>query len=215
MDDLFTDPSNALEILIVADDPLARAGLALLLASEPACQIVGQVSGVDLADELADADAPDVIIWDVGWEPPAHLLAIADSGLPVVALLPDGAEVLRVWAAGVRAILARKADVARLITAVHAAVQGLVVLDPDLMGVLLPVSEEGFAGDMVVEPLTPREREVLQLVAEGLTNKAIAQQLHISDHTVKFHVNALMSKLGAQSRTEAVVRATRLGLILL
>jgi DNA-binding NarL/FixJ family response regulator len=68
---------------------------------------------------------------------------------------------------------------------------------------------------LLVEELTPRELEVLRLLAEGLSNKAIAQQLDISDHTVKFHVNAIMSKLGAQSRTAAVVQATRLGLIVL
>ena len=65
------------------------------------------------------------------------------------------------------------------------------------------------------EALTPREQEVLQLLAEGLPNKTIADRLYISEHTVKFHVNAILSKLGAQSRTEAVVRATRLGILLL
>jgi len=69
--------------------------------------------------------------------------------------------------------------------------------------------------DFPVEELTPRETEVLQLMADGLTNKAIAQKLSISEHTVKFHVNAILGKLGVQSRTEAVVRATRLGLLLL
>ena len=63
--------------------------------------------------------------------------------------------------------------------------------------------------------MTRRELEVLQLVAEGLPNKSIADRLDISEHTVKFHVNAIMGKLGAQSRTEAVTRATRMGLILL
>ena len=65
------------------------------------------------------------------------------------------------------------------------------------------------------QELTPRELEVLQLLAEGLANKAIALQLDISEHTVKFHVNAILAKLGVQSRTQAVVRATRLGLIIL
>jgi len=64
-------------------------------------------------------------------------------------------------------------------------------------------------------PLTPRENQVLQLLAQGMTNKAIALDLGITDHTVKFHVNAIMGKLGAQSRTEAVVRATQLGMIAL
>jgi DNA-binding NarL/FixJ family response regulator len=203
-----------LKLLIVADDPLARAGLALLLASVPECEVVGQIVSADVVDELMDADAPDAVIWDFGWELPANLPNLANFGLPVVALLPDGVDAPRVWAAGFRAILTREADVEQLITAARTAVQGLVVLDPDLAGNLLPVSEEELTRT-AVEPLTPREREVLQLVAEGLTNKAIARQLHISDHTVKFHVNALMGKLGAQSRTEAVVRATRLGLLLL
>jgi len=66
-----------------------------------------------------------------------------------------------------------------------------------------------------VDTLTPRESEVLHLIAEGLPNKQIAQKLSISEHTVKFHVNAILTKLGAQSRTEAVVRATRAGLIAL
>lgn len=62
------------------------------------------------------------------------------------------------------------------------------------------------------EPLTPRELEVLQLLAQGLPNKAIAERLGVSSHTVKFHVNAILSKLGARSRTEAVVLATQMGL---
>jgi len=67
----------------------------------------------------------------------------------------------------------------------------------------------------LVEPLTPRESEVLQLLAQGLPNKAIAERLRISDHTAKFHVNAILGKLGAQTRTEAIVHAARLGLVLL
>ena len=69
--------------------------------------------------------------------------------------------------------------------------------------------------NLLAEPLTPRELEVLKRMAEGLSNKQIARELAISEHTIKFHVNAILGKLGAQSRTEAVVRATRAGLILL
>jgi DNA-binding NarL/FixJ family response regulator len=89
----------------------------------------------------------------------------------------------------------------------------LVVIDPALCGAVMPSGEP--SPEAPTEALTPRELDVLQLMAEGLANKAIAQKLGISDHTVKFHVNAIMSKLNAQSRTEAVVRATRLGLIIL
>jgi DNA-binding NarL/FixJ family response regulator len=92
-------------------------------------------------------------------------------------------------------------------------VRGLIVCDSTLAAVFFPASHPGAAP--LLDPLTPREIEVLQRVAEGLPNKVIADRLHISEHTVKFHLNSLMGKLGAQSRTEAVVRATRLGLLLL
>jgi two-component system nitrate/nitrite response regulator NarL len=130
-----------------------------------------------------------------------------------VALLPDEAQAPEVWASGVRGLLLRDAGAETLQAALQAIGQGLVVLDPSLALSPLPVLEPGL--DSLVEELTPRETEVLQLLADGLTNKAIAQRLGISDHTVKFHVNAILGKLGAQSRTEAVVRATRLGLLLL
>jgi DNA-binding NarL/FixJ family response regulator len=94
-----------------------------------------------------------------------------------------------------------------------AAAQGLVVLDPSLSNPALLARDP--SSPSLVEELTPRELQVLELLAEGLPNKVIARRLGISDHTVKFHVNAVLGKLGAQSRTEAVVRATRLGLILL
>jgi DNA-binding NarL/FixJ family response regulator len=104
-------------------------------------------------------------------------------------------------------------DTDKLVAAAQAVANGLVVVEPKLTVSLLPATEsDDFIPD---EQLTPREMEVLQRLAEGLTNKAIAQELGISEHTVKFHVNAIMGKLQAQSRTEAVVRATRLGLILL
>jgi DNA-binding NarL/FixJ family response regulator len=80
------------------------------------------------------------------------------------------------------------------------------------MALLPPAPVDSAPKDQV---LTSREQEVLKLLAEGLPNKGIADRLRISDHTVKFHVNAIMSKLGAQSRTDAVVRATRQGLLLL
>jgi DNA-binding NarL/FixJ family response regulator len=99
------------------------------------------------------------------------------------------------------------------VAALQAAAQGLAVLDPAFASEVLPARER--MGEAPIEELTPRELEVLQLLAEGLSNRAVARQLDISEHTVKFHVNAILGKLGAQSRTEAVVRATRLGMILL
>lgn len=207
------------QLLIVADDPLVRAGLAALLADAAGGRVSDQMSSDGLAELLEEAAGPvagvDAVIWDLGWEAQETLPEWLDSiGVPVIALLPEDAEAAEVWAAGVQGVLHRDLDAGKLLAAAQAVAQGLTVMD----AALAPASygAEGRAADgRPVEELTPRESEVLQLLAEGLTNKGIAQRLDISDHTVKFHVNAIMGKLGAQSRTEAVVRATRLGLILL
>ena len=219
-----------LRVLIVADDPLARAGLALLLAQQPGGTVVGQMAGN--ADVLAGLRLyqPDVVVWDFGWQstcsaPPTrseqggadtaleHLVDIREAGQAVLILLADTTDAVAVWTAGVRGLLLRDVDAVTLATALPAVAQGLVVLDPALALAVFPLRQ--LQPTSPAEALTPRELEVLQLLAEGLPNKTIAGHLHISEHTVKFHVNALLSKLGAQSRTEAVVRATRLGFLLL
>lgn len=213
-----------LRVLVVADDPLTRAGLAALLSGPLGCTVVGQVTGdADLRTEVAVA-RPDVILWDLGWDPlsPATGSAsslerladqVAEIDVPVVALVAEEAYTRAVWTAGARGLLPRDVDAEELAAALVAVVRGLVVLTPALAGALMPADH--LPETRLVEALTPREREVLQLLAEGLPNKAIARRLGISEHTVKFHVNAILGKLGAQSRTEAVVRATRLGLIFL
>jgi DNA-binding NarL/FixJ family response regulator len=204
-----------LRILIVGDNPLARTGLAALLAGEAGIAVVGQVAGGDDLPEDLDLYKPDILVWDLGWEPSSaldHLADLKDSGPPVVALLTETDHAADAWNAGAVGLLLRDTDPEQLLAALDAVSQGLAVLDPQLAAAL-PRSEP--PTQPPAETLTPRELEVLQLLAEGLPNKTIARQLSISEHTVKFHLNAIMSKLGAQSRTEAVVRATRLGLIIL
>ena len=223
-----------LRILIVADDPLARAGLATVLAHQPGCVIVGQVAGGEDILLALDVYRPDVVLWDLGWEPtrlptssrpaaaserdgPAtRLERLADlrhASIPAVVLLPDDTHAAAAWTAGARGLLGREAAAETLLASLQAVVRGLVVCDSTLAAALFPAGHT--SPSPLLEPLTPREIEVLQRVAEGLPNKAIADRLHISEHTVKFHLNSLMGKLGAQSRTEAVVRATRLGVLLL
>jgi DNA-binding NarL/FixJ family response regulator len=201
-------------VLIVASDPLARAGLATLLADQPGCTVVGRVAAeTDLVAAL-DVYQPDIIVWDLGWEPDlTNLPDFKELDLPVVVLLPDETRAAEAWMAGARGLLLRDVEVERLLAAIQAAYQDLVIVDPSLAPALLSTKFPDYAHP--IEELSPRELEVLQLLAEGLPNKAIAYQLNISEHTVKFHVNAIMGKLGAQSRTEAAVRAARLGLILL
>jgi len=209
---------NDLRVLIVADDPLARAGLAALLSAQPGCVVVGQAAEDGDLSSALDVYRPQVVVWDLGWEraPAARverLAALAEAGVPLVALLPDESQAVEAYMAGARGLLRRDTGSERLAAALLAAAQGLAVLDPALAVPVLGGRDQ--AVPALVEALTPRELEVLQLLAEGLPNKAIAHRLDISEHTVKFHVNAVMGKLGAQSRTEAVVRATRQGLILL
>jgi DNA-binding NarL/FixJ family response regulator len=105
----------------------------------------------------------------------------------------------------------------QIIAAVHAAAAGLLVMPAEEGTAFLPQSPphepaQEPAQDMV-EPLTPREMDVLEMLAEGLSNKMIAHRLSISDHTAKFHVNSILAKLNAGTRTEAVTRGIRLGLI--
>jgi two-component system nitrate/nitrite response regulator NarL len=205
---------DEVRVLLVADDPLARTGLAALLAERDGCTVVGQVAADDLPT-APDVYRPDVVLWDLGWDSgavPDGLADLADpgdGGLPVVALLPDAALAPEVWRAGAHGLLPRHVDVGPLLAAMQAVACGLAVFDPVLAGAV-PLAR---SADSPVESLTPREADVLRLLAEGLPNKTIAHRLDISEHTVKFHINAILGKLGAPSRTAAVVQAIRLGLI--
>lgn len=201
-----------IKVLIIADSPLARAGLAALL--EDSCDVVGQSSSEGEFSTTLEAFEPEVIVWDMGWEADGsttQLSELRETIPPVVALVKDDENINAVWSAGAKGILPQDADEDTLSSAVRCVAQNLIVIDPTFSDALFPP-----ASTLSTEPMvdvTPRELEVLYLMAEGMANKTIAAQLSISEHTVKFHVNAIMTKLGSQSRTEAVVRAMRLGLI--
>ena len=137
----------------------------------------------------------------------------SESGLRAVALVPPEAEAGSALAAGARGVLLRDTDAPALGAALEAVSRGLLVLDERLARSVLRPSAP--TPEPLLEPLTPRETEVLQLLAQGLTNHLIAQRLRISDHTAKFHVTAIMGNLGAQTRSEAIVQAARLGLVIL
>ena len=206
-------PMNV-RVLVIGDDPLARAGLARLLEGQEAIVLAGQLAASSNLLEDAALYRADVWLWDLGWDADLLPADLSEAEVPVVALLPDEALADDALAAGASALLLREASVEALCRAIEAVVEGLLVLDPALLGALQPIAPRPDE-PAPAEPLTAREQEVLQLLAEGLSNRAIAYALTISEHTVKFHVNAIMTKLDAQSRTEAVVRATRLGLLLL
>jgi len=202
-----------LRVIVVAEDAPAGNDLAAVLGEEADAVVVDQFG----ADEAADADLAgvDVAIWDLGEDRTritGQLAVIGRLGVPALVLGPDDVASEAI-AAGVRGFLPRAGSAERLAAAARAAAADLIVLDPAFAITVLPARAR--EAEPIVEDLTPRELDVLQLLAEGLSNKEIAERLGITDHTVKFHVNTILSKLDAHSRTEAVTRAARLGLIIL
>lgn len=208
-------PSASLRVLVVGEDPLARSGLAALLNRPGRIEVVGQVAPGDGVEEALNAHRPQVVIWDLGFAVAPELdgmRRIARWDVPVVAIAPGGAHAAAILSAGARGVLLRDGDEERLVASMAAVAEGLIVMDPALRETALRPSA---APEALVETLTPRETEVLALLAQGLANKTIADRLGISEHTAKFHVNAILGKLGAESRTEAIVQAIRLGLVVL
>ncbi|MBL8720042.1 MAG: response regulator transcription factor [Myxococcales bacterium] len=187
-----------LRVSIAGTDALARAGLRLAL----------ERAGLEVVEE-----AGEVLVWDLGAGTRDDSLSRAfGRSTPVVVLVSSAQPTQDLLAAGARGVLGRDTDGARLAAALTAARAGVTVIDPEFvpsLGRAVPdATPEG-------DELTPRELEVLQHLSAGLANKEIAAKLAISDHTVKFHVNAILGKLGASTRTEAVVRGVRRGIVIL
>ena len=201
-----------LRVLVVSLDLLSRAGLAAVLDEQPGLTVVGQVSGDEGSFLSLDVYAPDVIVWDVSWKTESatdNLKLLPESTPSVLALAANENQAAQARAAGAQGFLSRDASPEALAAALTALRHGLQVTDPVLSGGPGPVNP----GPGSASLLTPRENDVLRLLAEGLPNKGVASRLDVSEHTVKFHVNSIMGKLNAQSRTEAVTLATRLGLL--
>lgn len=213
-----------LNVLILADDPLARAGIAALLDDREEVAVAGSMDPNVMQEDVLDVYRPDAILWDIGWDSGAGegrgsasvadwAETIREDGPPMIALLSDESQALFAWTMGATGVLNRGSSGPELVLALQAVSRGLMVIAEPYRLQLLPAIEG--AQGLPHEALTERELEVLQLLAEGLSNKALALQLGVSESTVKFHVNAIFRKLGVQSRTQAVIRGSRLGLILL
>jgi two-component system nitrate/nitrite response regulator NarL len=205
----------SIRVGVVAGYPAVRAGLRALLEREPGVTVEAELAPEAVA--VGDLPGVDVLVVDLGEDPGQAAAAIESAlpGTPVVFLGSSAADFSELDSAVPPAgMLMRDASSEELGAAVTAAAHGLVVVDPALIAALR-ASPGGPRPGALEEPLTERELEVLELVAQGLTNKAVALRLGISDHTVKFHLSAIMGKLGAAGRTEAVTAAVRRGLIAL
>ena len=191
--------AEPLRVVVAGDNPLKRAALIMRLASFDDLAVLE-------AESVRDAGRMrgDVILADA--------VDIERSSTPVVQLVPDGASAPAAINRGARAVLLENASLRRIHTTLWAVAEGLFVVEDEIAEQVVP----NVRGSVeLIEPLTQRELEVAQLLARGLTNKEIAQRLGITDHTVKFHLNGILRKLGVSSRTEAVVRAARLGVVTL
>lgn len=201
---------------IVAQSPLVRSGLAAILGSSPSLRVVAEATPAEA--QVLPARGVDIVVCDVpdGAEVDA-VIEQTPRGVPVLALVGAGAQPMKLFHAGARGVLRRDATPDQLSAASVAVASGLCTIDETLLGNMVPASPRPSDGPIAANPieLTPREHQVLELVAEGLSNKLIGVRLDISEHTAKFHVNSLLEKLEADTRTDAVVRAARRGLLLL
>ena len=200
-------------VAIFSIDPILRRNLEQLPHDDPAFALVGDHPSS--VPELLNQHRIDVLLADA---PTRELLAEYRGRHDRVALvvLLDGADPedgVRALKAGARAVLHRSYSRNEIIAAIKMITSGLVVLPPELLATLL--HEAPPADDVLKAQLTRRELEVLAEMADGASNKAIARQLGISFHTAKFHVAAILAKLDADSRTEAVAKAAQSGLVML
>ena len=206
-------------VAIISPYASVRAGLQALLADFDEIEVAVSVSSTaDLAE--AEAARLDVVLVDLSRQTAADFAAAAqefDAGL--VLLADDSADIAGLIASPIRGggYISREAEGPEIAGAIHAAAAGLITLDRNFVRDLPSVNETLLRGTTLAQEdrLTGRELEVLQLLAQGLPNKTIAARLNISQNTAKFHVAAILAKLGAASRTEAVTLGARQGLITL
>lgn len=208
--------TDKIRVLVVAESAIRRAGLEALIRSSASLALVGGGSHALLRASTERED--NVILLDLD-SPDALADGVGPAQSPVVALVdePDPASVAQALRANVRAILPRDSSAEQIEMAITAAHQGFALLDTatvvELAGRVAAPRLDSDAP--ALDELTPRELEVLSLLAEGKVNKEISSALEISEHTVKFHISSILDKLSVATRTEAVTTALRAGLILL
>jgi len=213
---------DEIRVALVDDHAIVRQGLRAMIDREPDLRVVGEASSAQLATAMLDRVRPGVVLLDL------KLTAGSDcDGLPLCAtitqrypdcrvlVLTSSAEewlILEAIKQGAKGFVLKDVDLTELIRAIRAVNRGESAFDPRTAGVVVRwmhgTQRPGTASD-----ITPREREILVLLARGLSNVAIGQRLYISAATVKFHVGNVMRKLGARRRAEAVYAASKLGLI--
>jgi DNA-binding NarL/FixJ family response regulator len=212
--------ADPIRVLVVDDHPVVRQGLRSFLASRDGIEVVGEAADGEAAVAEARRLRPDVVLLDLVMPGGGGVDAIArireEGDGPAVLVLTSFAgddQVLPAVRAGASGYLLKDVDGAELEAAIRTVAQGGALLDPHVAGTVMgEVARPGRRGALDVETLTPREREVLSLLAQGLTNRELASRLFVSEKTVKTHVSSILAKLHLADRTQAALFAVRHGL---
>jgi DNA-binding NarL/FixJ family response regulator len=210
-------PENPVRVVVADDEPLVRSGLRLILDAEPDLEVVGEAGDGAQAVELARSLRPDVVCMDVrmpgvdGLRATELVLRLPDPPrVLVVTTFEHDGYVLDALTAGASGFLLKRAGADEMVQAVRTVAVGQSLLYPQALRDLVRTRPRATAGAPV---LTPREREVLALVAQGMTNAEIAAALMVGVETVRTHVASVLAKLQARDRTQAVVLGYRAGLV--
>jgi DNA-binding NarL/FixJ family response regulator len=209
-------PGQPIRLVVVDDHPIVRQGLVASLQDEPDFLVVGAAASAEEALSVVEQLAPDVVLLDLelpgmsGLDAVTHLRALSPPPRIVIFTAYDTEErVIQAIRAGAAGYLLKGAVLADIAAAIRTVAAGGTALAPSAAAKLAnAVRAPRGAG-----PLTPREREVLRLIAQGLPGKQIAGTLSISERTVKFHTASLIRKLGADNRAQAVALAAQRGLL--
>ena len=200
--------SGKIKVLIADDHAIVRMGLAALLSAKKDIEVVGQSRNGEAAVRDTVRLAPDVVIMDLMMPKKDGIAATSEikskrpeTKIIILTTFATSDGIMKALEAGATGAILKNAENASLVTMIRKVAAGECVLAPEV--------DELLREDPPVEKLTPRQAEVLESLSRGLTNKDIARQLGISDRSVDEHVEALLQKIGASNRTEAVVIALR------
>jgi DNA-binding NarL/FixJ family response regulator len=207
-------------VLIVDDHEMVRAGLRAMLDPDPDVDVVGDAATGARAIALGRALRPDVVLLDArlpdldGAEVCRRLCADV-PGIAVVILttFSDDDLVRACVRAGAQGYLLKDVERLDLGRSIRALVRGEAVIDPKVAAVVLAAARQAVETDSTEQPLNVRQREVLRLVAEGHSNREIAERSHLSEYTVKGYVEEILERLGARNRVHAAILATKRGWI--